>query len=42
MSTADAKLLVRRSIEEVVNTGNVDDLARFLSPDYIDIHDKSG
>ena len=42
MSTAENKLLVRRYIEEVVNTGNVDDLARFVSPDYIDSHDRSG
>jgi predicted ester cyclase len=42
MSTAENKLLVRRYIEEVVNTGNVDDLARFISPDYIDTHDSSG
>src|SRR5262245_25332369 len=42
MSTAENKLLVRRYIEEVVNTGNVDALARFIAPDYIDTHDRSG
>jgi predicted ester cyclase len=42
MSTEENKRLVRRYVEEVVNTGNVDDLARFLSPDYIDTHDRSG
>ncbi len=42
MSTAANKLLVCCYVEEVVNTGNVDDLARFLSPDYIDAHDKTG
>jgi predicted ester cyclase len=42
MSPAENKLLIRRYIEEVVNTGNVDDLARFISPHYSDTHDKSG
>ena len=30
MSTAENKLLIRRFIEEVVNTGNVDKLAGFV------------
>jgi len=43
MSTTEKnKLLIRRYIEEVVNTGNVDDLASFLSPDYIESHDQTG
>ena len=42
MSTAENKLLVGGYIEEVVNTGNVDDLAGFISLDYIDSHDKIG
>jgi steroid delta-isomerase-like uncharacterized protein len=42
MSTAENKRLVRRYIEEVVNTGNVDRIAQFISPDYIDSHDKTG
>ena len=42
MSTAENKLLIRRFIEEVVNTGNVDKLADFISPDYIDNYDKTG
>ena len=36
------KLLVRRYIEEVVNTGNVDEIARFISPDYIVPQDETG
>jgi hypothetical protein len=32
-ATEENKLLIRRYLEEVVNTGNVDDLARFVSPD---------
>ncbi len=42
MSTAENKLLIRRFIEEVVNTGNVDRLADFIAPDYIDNYDKTG
>ena len=43
MSTTEKnKLLIRRYIEEVVNTGNVDDLASFISPDYIESHDQTG
>lgn len=33
------KALVRRYIEEVVNTGNVDGIAEFISPDYIEVHE---
>src|SRR5262245_23092064 len=42
MSTEENKRLVRRYIEEIVNTGNVDDVAEFISSDYRDSHDKSG
>jgi len=42
MSIEENKLLIRRYIEEVVNTGNVDKIARFISPDYIEVHDKTG
>lgn len=42
MSTEENKLIVRRYIEEVVNTGNVDGIARFISPDYVETHDKTG
>jgi predicted ester cyclase len=40
MSVADNKALVRRYIEEIVNTGNVDRLAEFIAPDYIDRNDQ--
>ena len=42
MSTAENKLVIRRFIEEVVNTGNVENLAEFISSDYIDNYDKTG
>src|SRR3972149_5075851 len=42
MSLAENKRLVRRYIEEVVNTGNVDTLADFISPDYKETGDRTG
>jgi predicted ester cyclase len=33
------KRLVRRYYEEVVNTAAVDEVARFVSPDYVEVHD---
>lgn len=39
MSVEDNKSLVRRFYEEIVNTGNVDFLERFISPDYTEIID---
>ena len=38
MSVDENKLLVRRYYEEVVNTGNVDELAAFISPEYVEVH----
>jgi len=37
MSSQEKKLLVRRYIEEVVNTGNVDAIADFISRDYVEV-----
>ena len=42
MSEEENKLLVRRYLEEVVNTGNVSEIAEFISPDYIETDDKAG
>lgn len=39
MSIEENKLLVRRYIEEVINTGKVDNIEEFISPDYVEIHD---
>ena len=41
MSADENKLLVRRYYEEVVNTGNVDLLTEFISPDYVEIHNNT-
>lgn len=38
MSTEENKRLVRRYIEEVVNTGAVDRLAEFIAPDYTEVY----
>ena len=34
MSLEENKRLVRRYIEEVISTGNVEDIGEFVSPDY--------
>ncbi len=31
------KVLVRRYIEEIINTGNVKEIEKFISPDYLEI-----
>lgn len=33
------KELVRRYYEEVVSTGNIDEVDRFVSPDYVEVHE---
>ncbi len=38
MSEAENKLLVRRYIEEIVNTGDVTRLAEFIAPDYVEVY----
>jgi len=35
------KLLVRRYLEEVVNTGDVDRLAEFISEDYVEVYENT-
>ncbi len=39
MSIAENKELVRRYYEEVVSTGEVGEIARFISPDYVEVHE---
>lgn len=36
MSLDNNKLLIREYIENVVNTGNVDDIEKYISPDYFE------
>jgi predicted ester cyclase len=39
MSTTENKLVIQRYIEEVINTGNVDRIEQFISPDYIEVYE---
>lgn len=39
MSIEKNKQLVRRFIEEIINTGNVEDIESIISPDYVEVHD---
>ena len=41
MSADENKLLVRRYYEEVVNTGDVNQLAEFISPAYVEVHNNN-
>lgn len=38
MSFESNKRLVRRYLEEIVNTGNVDALPLYISPDYVEVY----
>lgn len=40
MSIDENKLLIRRFIEEVINTGNVDAIENFIAPDYTEVHEE--
>lgn len=39
MSANDNKLLVRRYIDEVINTGNVDEIEEFIGAEYVEVHE---
>jgi predicted ester cyclase len=39
MPSDENKLVVRRFYEEVVNTGNVDLIERFIAPEYVEVSD---
>ena len=39
MSIEENKKLIRRYIEEVINTGNVTEIEKFISPNYTEIHE---
>jgi predicted ester cyclase len=39
MSKENNKTIVRRFYEEVVNSGNVDEVEKFISPDYTEVFD---
>lgn len=39
MSIEENKLIVRKYIEEVVNTGNIDIIEKYISKDYLEIYE---
>ncbi|MBN2410267.1 ester cyclase [candidate division KSB1 bacterium] len=39
MSINDNKLLVRGFIEEIINTGKIEKIENFISPDYTEVHE---
>jgi predicted ester cyclase len=39
MLTSNNKLIIRRYIDEVINTGNVDKIEDFISPDYTEVYE---
>jgi ketosteroid isomerase-like protein len=39
--TDENKSLVRRYYEEVVNTGDVNRVAEFISPDFVEVHNNT-
>jgi predicted ester cyclase len=41
VSADENKTLVRRYYEEVVNTGNVDQLAEFISPTFVEVYNNT-
>ena len=41
MPTEENKRLIQRYVEEVVNTGNVDGIAEFISPEYVEVYNNT-
>jgi len=39
MSNNENKEIIRRYLEEVVNTGKVDKIEKFISPDYVEVYE---
>ena len=39
MSIKENKLIVRKYIEEVINTGNIDIIEKYISKDYVEIYE---
>jgi len=39
MSSDENKILVRRFYEEIVNSGKVEKIEDFISPEYVEVHD---
>lgn len=39
MSVEENKKIVRRYIEDIINTGNVEDIQKYIAADYVEIHE---
>jgi predicted ester cyclase len=39
MSIDENKLLIRRFIDEIINTGNTDEIEKFIAPDYTEVQE---
>jgi len=39
MSVEDNKKLIRKYFEEVINTGNINEIEKFISSNYAEIHE---
>ena len=39
MSKIENKLQIQRYIDAIINTGNVENIAQFISPDYIEVYE---
>jgi predicted ester cyclase len=39
MSVDENKLLIRRFIDEIINTGNINEIEKFISPDYTEVRE---
>ncbi|MGA2623288.1 MAG: ester cyclase [Bacteroidota bacterium] len=39
MSTSENKLIIQCYINEVINTGNVDNIEKYISPDYTEVYE---
>jgi predicted ester cyclase len=39
MSIDKNKLLIRRYMEEVINSGNIDEIEKFISPNYVEVYE---
>jgi len=39
MSLEDNKKIVRRYVEEIINTGNVDRIGDYIAPEYTEVHE---
>lgn len=39
MSTYVNKLLIKRYIDEIINTGNLDEIEQFISPEYVEVYE---